>query len=233
MNCRSAESQFSSYLEDEVSQEERRSIEAHLMGCRRCSLGLRELKAAMSLLQEKTPEIETSAHFEEDVLARIRSGEGLRPSAADWIRELFAPARLRPVFMTGAAACAVFIAVLVSPAGKALLVKRDVAPQTASVAPRIAPEATTSPSAPVVEGVRTSPRGAGLAATMAAAPRRETAAVRDSIVDSQVPEQRYRDEIINDQFYLDRGLNAASQDGQDPTVQPVNESSDDGTYIVF
>ena len=31
MNCRSAESLFSSYVEDEISQEERRNLESHLM----------------------------------------------------------------------------------------------------------------------------------------------------------------------------------------------------------
>ena len=31
MNCRSAESLFSSYVEDEISQEERRNLESHLV----------------------------------------------------------------------------------------------------------------------------------------------------------------------------------------------------------
>ena len=39
----------------------------------------------------------------------------------------------------------------------------------------------------------------------------------DSIVDAGAPSQRYNDEIINDQFYLDRG-----SPGQDPSVVPVS-----------
>ena len=57
MNCRSAESLFSSYLEDEISQEERRNVESHLMGCRRCSLAMREVRATMSMLA-RIPEAE-------------------------------------------------------------------------------------------------------------------------------------------------------------------------------
>src|SRR5262249_43440708 len=94
MNCRSAESLFSSYIEDEISQEERRHLEAHLMGCRRCSLAIREVRATLSML-ERMPLAEPSAHFDEDVYARIRSGEGLRPTVRDMILELLAPLRPR------------------------------------------------------------------------------------------------------------------------------------------
>ncbi|HZE18900.1 MAG TPA: zf-HC2 domain-containing protein, partial [Candidatus Angelobacter sp.] len=63
MNCRSVESLFSSYVEDEISQEERRHLEAHLMGCRRCSLAMREVRATMSLL-EQMPAIAPSQNFD-------------------------------------------------------------------------------------------------------------------------------------------------------------------------
>jgi hypothetical protein len=53
------------------------------------------------------------------------------------------------------------------------------------------------------------------------------AATRDSIVDGAIPRQRYTDEIINDQFYIERGPQA-----QDPAVVPVNDTGD-GVYIVF
>ncbi len=43
-----------------------------------------------------------------------------------------------------------------------------------------------------------------------------------------MPEQRYLDEVINDQFYLDRG-----RDGQNPAIVPVNENANDGVYITF
>jgi hypothetical protein len=55
-----------------------------------------------------------------------------------------------------------------------------------------------------------------------------TSATRDSIVDGAAPVPRYDDEIINDQFYLDRG-----SPGQDPSVVPVSTSQDDGVFIVF
>src|SRR6267154_601850 len=102
MNCRSVESLFSSYVEDEISQEERRHLEAHLMGCRRCSIALREVRATLSILSQGMPVVEPSAHFDEDVFARIRSGEGLRPGVRELILELLSPLRLRPLYVAGA-----------------------------------------------------------------------------------------------------------------------------------
>src|SRR5258707_4504107 len=101
MNCRSAEPLFSSYIEDEISQEERRNLEAHFMGCRRCSVALRDLRATMTLVQREVPLVSSSAHFEEDVYAKIRSGEWLRPSASELVREHLLPIRLRPAVMAG------------------------------------------------------------------------------------------------------------------------------------
>jgi len=230
MNCRSAESHFSAYLEDEVSQEERRALEAHLMGCRRCTLTLRELRATLSVLQTKLPAVETSSHFEEDVLARIRSGEGLRPSVSDWIRDLLQPARLKPVFMAGVAMCAVYLGVTLYPAGRALLATktRTVEP-AASVS--VAPAPAVTHDTPVASAPAPATERSGHA-VVASLPHRVTA--RDSVA-QPMPPQRYTDEIINDQFYLDRGLNSGSAPsaGEDPTVVPVNEQSDDGTYIIF
>lgn len=230
MNCRSAESLFSSFVEDEISQEERRALEAHLMGCRRCSVGIREIKATMSLLQAM-PQVAPSSHFDEDVHARIRSGEGLRPTVGEVLREILAPARLRPVFMAGAAVCAVWIAVMLSPFGKGSAPIQGVDSQTAS-----SPTAPTGPS--VVETPAPPPTPASLAervtsrpldaAAMVASAPRHAPATQDSIVDARIPEQGYKDEFINDEFYIERGI-----EGQDPTVVPVNETSDDGVYIIF
>ena len=231
MNCRSAESLFSSYIEDEISQEERRALEAHFMGCRSCTLGMREVRATMGLM-ERMPQVAPSAHFDEDVFARIRSGEGLRPSPADLIRELFSPARLRPAFMLGTGVCAVFIAVMLSPVGQGRLhpkgtnpgvAIRELAP-TAGAPREMGPSA---PTAPVSEIERTAaPVNRDVAPVVASVPTR--AAMRDSVVDGTVPQQRYMDEIINDKFYLERG-----PEGQDPTVVPVNQTPDDGVYIIF
>lgn len=231
MNCRSAESLFSSYIEDEISQEERRALEAHFMGCRSCTLGMREVRATMGLM-ERMPQVAPSAHFDEDVFARIRSGEGLRPSPADLIRELFSPARLRPAFMVGAGVCAVFIAVMLSPVGQGRLHPKSTNPGVAirELAPTAgAPRemGPSAPTAPVSEIGRTAaPVNRDVAPVVASVPTR--AAMRDSVVDGTVPQQRYTDEIINDKFYLERGA-----EGQDPTVVPVNQTPDDGVYIIF
>ena len=112
MNCRSAESLFSALIEDELSQNERRSLESHLLSCRKCSVSLKETRAAMDLFQS-LPMEDTSPHFEEDVMVRIRSGEGLRPSLIEWLRGMLAPpAWLRPVAVAGAGACAVCVALV-------------------------------------------------------------------------------------------------------------------------
>ena len=232
MNCRSAESLFSSYIEDEISQEERRNLESHLMGCRRCSLAMREVRATMSLL-EQMPEVVPSPRFDEDVYARIRSGEGIRPSAAELIREFLSPIRLRPVFMAGAGVCAVFIAVLVSPVGKSWMhASSSAPPMSAAQGPGVPSEpgiasapaaAVAGPSAPVREsGHVPAERAAPVVASVAHAMQ------ADSILDGRIPRQSYNDEIINDPFYIERG-----RQGQDPAVVPVNETADDGVYIIF
>jgi anti-sigma factor RsiW len=241
MNCRSAESYFSSYIEDEISQEERRGLEAHLMGCRRCSLAMRETRSMVSLL-ERMPEVKPSSHFDDDLFARIRSGEGLRPSAVEMIRELLSPARFRPVYLAGAGACAVLLALVVSPLGHGLLrgtvparPMSAAAPQTPLSGSQVAPLAVPAPTA-TTERTATGPSVAGSGRTssrpavsvVASAVQPAAPADRDSIVDERIPRQRYTDEIINDQFYLERG-----RPGQDPAAVPVNETSDDGVYIIF
>ena len=240
MNCRSAESYFSSYIEDEISQEERRGLEAHLMGCRRCSLAMRETRSMVSLL-EGMPEVTPSSHFDEDLFARIRSGEGLRPSAVEMIRELLSPARFRPLYLAGAGACAVLLAFVVSPLGHGLLRATVSTQPMSAAAPQIRPSG--SPVAPLAVPAPTaiaerpttgsSVTGSGgtpsrRAASVVASAAQTAPSDRDSIVDERIPRQRYTDEIINDQFYLERG-----REGQDPAAVPVNESSDDGVYIIF
>jgi hypothetical protein len=250
MNCRSAESYFSSYIEDEISQEERRSLEAHLMGCRRCSLAMRETRSMVSVL-ERMPEVKPSSHFDDDLFARIRSGEGLRPSAAEMIRELLSPARFRPLYVACAGACAVLLAFVVSPLGHGLLRATVSTPPMSAAAPRIhpsgspvapsgspvAPSAVPAPAAMAERTATGPPPSSGTvlgkapsrrAASVVASAAQTAPADRDSIVDGRIPRQRYTDEIINDQFYLERG-----REGQDPAVVPVNETSDDGVYIIF
>jgi len=214
MNCRSAEPLFSSYIEDEISQEERRNLEAHFMGCRRCSVALRDLRATMTLVQREVPLVSTSAHFEEDVYAKIRSGEGLRPSAWELVRELLLPIRLRPAVMAG-----------LMTASKAPSPQADVAtqPVTGVEAPVVAERNAPDPGPGDLTPAPRARQSSVVASAGSSAP-----AARDSIVDGPAPLRRYNDEIINDQFYLDRGA-----PGQDPNVQPVNTSQDDGVYIIF
>jgi putative zinc finger protein len=236
MNCRSAETLFSSYIEDEISQEERRNIEAHLLGCRRCSLALRDVKATMSML-EGMPLVAPSAHFDEDVYAKIRSGEGLRPSARELVLELLAPLRLRPLVMAGAGVCAVAVAFAISPVGQSFLRPAPVltsasrTPVPAAVVPGPSNGAGSSARAPdeLLAG-RTAPPAApsGRSGSVVASASSPASAGRDSIVDGRIQPRRYTDEIINDQFYLERG-----GQGQNPSVVPVSETQDDGVYIIF
>ena len=115
MNCRSAESLFSAFLDDELNQAERRNFESHLLGCRRCSQSLRELKGAMALVLDASVATmaETNPHFEDDLMDRIRSGEAMRPTVIEWLHGLLMPQAFRPVFVAGVSACAVLVAAMV------------------------------------------------------------------------------------------------------------------------
>jgi len=97
------------------------------------------------------------------------------------------------------------------------------APGLVAVTPP-APTQTVADRTAPAPGVA-SPKPAG---SVVASASRSTPAGRDSILDGGVPRQRYKDEIINDQFYLESG-----RPGQDPSVVPVNETQDDGVYIIF
>jgi len=236
MNCRSVETLFSSYVEDEISQEERRHLEAHLMGCRRCSVALREVRATMSILSRGLPVVEPSAHFDEDVFARIRSGEGLRPGVREMILELLSPLRLRPLYVAGAGVAAAVVALALSPVGQGFMhpvpalpvASRTQAPAAGIATGPPAGAASSEASAPVLADRNAPAPSSGRASSVVASASQPGTAGRDSIVDGRVPTQRYTDEIINDQFYLERG-----GQGQDPSIVPVNETQDDGVYIVF
>jgi hypothetical protein len=161
MNCRSAESLFSAFLDDALSQAERRSFEAHVLGCRRCSVSLREFKGTLALLGDvaKAPAAEVGPHFDDDLMARIRSGEAMRPSVVEWLRGAFTFDRLRPALAAGATACVLIVAVV------ALWPHQDgvsdapiVASQEAAPATEAAPPATDVASAGVEDaGVPAAP----------------------------------------------------------------------------
>ncbi|HEV8128861.1 MAG TPA: zf-HC2 domain-containing protein [Candidatus Eisenbacteria bacterium] len=244
MNCRSAEDLFSPFLEEELSQEERRELESHLDGCRRCSTAIEELRATVALMAS-LPSYETGPHFEEEVMDRIRSGEALRPTLVEWLAQWLQPARLRPVFLTGAAACAAWIAFLVmNPTAQVPMLAHNTAPASAtSSAAKPSPalpsgsETIASAPAPVMSGVPSTsasapvvtPRnnGAFRAASETSIASRSSSQPADSAVgnDDSTP---YQDEYILDQFYLNR----SSEDGVHSIVPVTGRPSDD-VYITF
>ncbi len=233
MNCRSAEPLFSALIEDELSQKERRELEAHLLGCRRCSAGVRELRATLALLHE-APAVETSPRFLDDVLARVRSGEALRPGVLEWAGAILAPMRLRPLLAAGAGICAVAVAVV--------LVARPVIWTGGTRAPAVA----SSPAAPAAaKSVVPTPAASGSAATLAARPvsaGREAAGIQiagvaagtrapaasDSAGLQNQKDTGYQDEYIMDQFLLERSPSTG-----DPAMVPASGNQNDDVYIEF
>jgi anti-sigma factor RsiW len=254
MNCRSAESLFSALIEDELSQKERRFLEAHLLSCRKCSAGLKETRAAMELVRH-LPVEETSPHFEEDVMARVRSGEGLRPSLVEWARGLLAPAWLRPAAVAGAGACAVWVAAFFmgqfQPSGNGAAPTASVVtpPPPAAVAP--APGALETPSASVAVGPSPASESRIEVADRPVAPPRRTAPAVEPVAsepsglaasprempfegftdagDVPIAGSGYVDEYITDQFYLERGNGGSGN----PSVTPVSGRPSDDVYIIF
>jgi anti-sigma factor RsiW len=246
MNCRSAESLYSAFLEDELNQEERRSLEAHLMGCRRCSVAVKDLKQTLALVGD-LPAVETSPHFEDEIFDRIRSGEALRPTMVEWLGGFFTADRLRPVFLGGAAVCALWIAAIVMhpeaylPGGGSVASRETVAPNApdggslaSSGIASTAPGTESGPAAPVF-----GPRAALASSEEPASTRSATKRSGEDFqwVDSQVPvasagsdsalDPSFQDEYILDQFHLDRG------DRGSQSIVPVSGNSSDDVYITF
>jgi hypothetical protein len=237
MNCRSAEALFSSFVEDELSQRERHTLESHLAECRRCSASVEELRATVELMGA-LPAYEPGPHFEEDVMDRIRTGEALRPTIVEWLSEWFAPARLRPAFLAGAAACVAWIAfVMVNPSQNPMVAGRAPSPAAATDTPAsggssladIGPISTT-PSLPVgSETIAEAPRTERSSTRTRSEQAVRTASTGTETADSaRVNGAPYQDEYILDQFYLNR------TNGSDRTsIVPVTGRPSDDVYIVF
>ena len=246
MNCRSAEPLLSAFLEDDLSQNERRTLEAHLLSCRRCSMAARELRATLEVLQS-APTVDTSPHFEADLLSRIRSGEGLRPTVIEWLRGYLEPARLRPVFLAGAGACAVWIAVLI--AGPNGVIHRPDASRIAdgasvrNTAPSVPnPSLASSPTTPTQTqdtpavttvasstktAVKTAPSGSTSGYAWADHDWPASKSGQDSMIPN--PGSRYDDEYITDQFILERGFEGSNN----RTITPVSDRPSDDVFITF
>ncbi len=263
MNCRSAESLFSAFLEDELNQKERRSLETHLLGCRRCSLSLREVRAMLQLLPGAAV-AETSPHFEEDVLARIRSGEAMRPTFVEWVHGLFEPARLRPLFLAGAGVCTVWIAFLVADPERGLLRRSEIARGTgatagakvevlASDAPVTQPGSVPSPATdggdtganaapdPTI-GQPSSLQPVASTTQPVSSPRPDTAstgyarAERETPAAGSAPESSVPDPGSRyvDEYITDQFFLERGFEGSDnPTITPVSDRPSDDVYIIF
>ena len=257
MNCRSAEPLMSAFLEDDLSQNERRLLEAHILACRRCSLTVRELRATLELVQT-VPYYETSPHFEEDLLARIRSGEALRPTVVEWLRGLLEPARLRPLFLAGAGACAVWIGVmLVNPGGvshRSDLASVSGSPRTSvpasgqpvatapsaskepskvDIASAALPEAASGTASAERQGQAVSGKSPSRGSTASALDERDWPVPPSTQQDAAVPNpgSRYDDQYITDQFFLEK--NFGGSNNNNPTITPVSDQASDDVYITF
>ncbi|HET9950450.1 MAG TPA: zf-HC2 domain-containing protein [Candidatus Eisenbacteria bacterium] len=259
MNCRSAESLFSAFLDDELNQAERRKFESHLLGCRRCSQSLRELKGAMALVLDASvaTSAETSPHFEDDLMDRIRSGEAMRPTVIEWLHGLLTPQALRPIFVVGASACAVVVAAFIIPGSPLSVSKGSTPSQVAASGPAtpgaVAPAADRV-AAPSTESVPSIPANPTLAAA-STRPTHETGRaaasqpsaggngiveIADRVVpsahaglDSTLPnpDSQFTDEYVTDRFFLQRGQ--TNSDPQQPSLVPVTDKTANGVYIEF
>ena len=241
MNCRSAEDLFSSFVEDELSQRERRSLDAHLAECRRCSTAVEELRSTVRLLA-KAPTFEVGPDFDEIVMDRIRTGEALRPTVIEWLQETLAPARLRPMFLAGAGACAVWIAVLIAGPMGQVAKTPVVAERDGASAPTLDAGVTAGPDVAAVGPMLERDRSIS-ETTLAAGPRpvdsprtrsrsSETTPVSsdESSASETVssPSTPYQDEYILDHFYLNRSL-----EGGNDVIVPVSGRASDDVYITF
>ena len=250
MNCRSAANLFSAFLDDELNAAERRDFESHLLGCRRCSQTLRELKGAMALVLDASvaSTAETSPHFEDDVMSRIRSGEAMRPSVVEWLHGLLAPISFRPLLAGAAGVCAVVAAVVLFQGQQTKETPRF-ASRDASVGTVTAP-----PSDPSASSATRTSSGPGQAdatpnTTLASAsptlPKATPTRGGNGIVeiaDRVVPsrnakgaatdaDSQFVDEYVQDHFFLQRGSTAS--DPQQSTIVPVTDKASDDVYIEF
>lgn len=72
MECKEVQKRLSAYLEKLVSPKQKKLIDAHLKGCKKCKRALADLKKAVDYVQ-KLEEVEPPAWMTQKVMARIRS----------------------------------------------------------------------------------------------------------------------------------------------------------------
>ena len=91
MICNEIENRLPAYLEDLLSQEERKSITRHLTSCPRCSRAFAGLKKAEQLVHG-LGEVEPPPFFEQRIMARVREEAGQKQGI---LRRLFYPLHIK------------------------------------------------------------------------------------------------------------------------------------------
>jgi len=87
MNCRDIENNLPAYLENLLSQEEKRKVREHLISCRRCSKTLEDLNQVEALLQD-LDEVAPPPWLKQKIMARVREEA---PPEKGFFRKLFSP----------------------------------------------------------------------------------------------------------------------------------------------
>ncbi|MGD8394373.1 MAG: anti-sigma factor [Candidatus Eiseniibacteriota bacterium] len=95
MSCRATRSNFSAYIESELSEADRRRVREHLEICADCARELEALKKTMTLLRW-IPPVEASDGFATEVMVRVRAERMARPRVSVWERLVGWWERVRP-----------------------------------------------------------------------------------------------------------------------------------------
>jgi len=182
MNCRYARENFSGYIEQELSEAERRDIAAHLARCAKCTSELFAMQKAMSLVRW-VPRHEGSPGFEERLMRRI-AAEERQPARPEWWRGALSTLAARwddlvAAMMVPAPVGALLVALLLGGGGGAYLVKSMNEPQSsapASTAQAPGEGSQSSVSALVAAGTAAPERDVAMkpAAEVATPPARAT-----------------------------------------------------------
>jgi anti-sigma factor RsiW len=206
MNCAKARANLSAYVEQELSEKDRREVSTHLGRCEDCSRDLFAMQKAINLLRW-IPRADARPGFEERLRRRLRT-ETAPPGRWAWLSdrlrslgEALESPGLRAVFGESLAltpASALFLALLFGTGGGALIMHQvmrepGTVPSHAAATPEImsAPSAsrmaasTTGPgSGPVPGGPGTEPAAPAVEPELAAlaAPKTDGAGVQPAAV---------------------------------------------------
>ena len=86
MNCDDARELITALVDDELSQDERRSIEGHLNDCPKCELIYRQEQALKQEIRRASAALNTSARLKEKILSDLRGLQHENQSHRAWIR---------------------------------------------------------------------------------------------------------------------------------------------------